>query len=46
LKVVARDKESGERATASLDIEVLQRGQSGTFHDIASKRRGVMELNT
>ncbi|CAL8322784.1 unnamed protein product [Lota lota] len=28
LEVVARDKESGERVTASLDIEVLQRGQS------------------
>ncbi|XP_059905593.1 cadherin-related family member 5 isoform X1 [Gadus macrocephalus] len=28
LEVVAKDEESGERATASLDIEVLQRGQS------------------
>ncbi|KAJ3612028.1 hypothetical protein NHX12_020305, partial [Muraenolepis orangiensis] len=28
LEVVARDEESGERLTASLDIEVLQRGQA------------------
>ena len=31
--MVAKDEESGERATASLDIEVLQRGQSGMFHN-------------
>lgn len=29
LKVVARDEESGEEVSASVDIEVLQRGQAG-----------------
>ena len=29
LQVVARDEESGEEVSASVDVEVLQRGQSG-----------------
>ncbi len=29
VQVVARDEESGEEASASVDIEVLQRGQAG-----------------
>lgn len=36
-KVVARDEESGERVTASLDIEVLQRGQAGMLDDMKRK---------
>ncbi|XP_049892528.1 cadherin-related family member 5 [Epinephelus moara] len=39
LQVVARDEESGEEASASVDIEVLQRGQTvprGAFTDIIS----------
>ncbi|XP_030004676.1 cadherin-related family member 5 isoform X2 [Sphaeramia orbicularis] len=36
LQVIARDEESGEEVSASVDIEVLQRGQAvprGTFND-------------
>ncbi|AWO98365.1 putative cadherin-related family member 5-like [Scophthalmus maximus] len=36
LQVVARDEESGEEVSASVDIEVLQRGQAvprGVFHE-------------
>lgn len=29
LQVVARDEESGEEASAVVDVEVLQRGQAG-----------------
>lgn len=29
LQVIARDEESGEEVSASVDIEVLQRGQAG-----------------
>lgn len=29
LQVVARDEESGEEASALVDVEVLQRGQAG-----------------
>lgn len=29
LQVVARDEESGEEVSASVDVEVLQRGQTG-----------------